>query len=183
MEAAQIGKLLADRFGDAIVELKTDVPLAWAKVKPERLVEISKFLRDDPQTRFDFLRAIAGMDFPNENEFELVYLLFSYVHRHRFTVKTRIPRNAPRIATVEGVWPAANWHEREAYDLFGIEFEGHSDLRRLLLPDDWVGYPLRKDYKEAEEYHGVSTTRSYPTGMTEIPTRPSKPAPETKQET
>jgi NADH-quinone oxidoreductase subunit C len=175
MDAAQIGKILVEKFGDAILETKTDVSQGWAKVSPRRILEICAFLKDDPETRFDFLRAVSGVDYIDEKELEVVYLLFSYPKRHEFKVKARIPRDNPRIPSVHGVWPAADWHEREAYDLFGIEFEGHPDLRRIMLPDDWVGYPLRKDYKEADEYRGVSTTRPYPTGMPELPTLPSKP--------
>jgi NADH-quinone oxidoreductase subunit C len=176
MDAAQIGKVLVEKFGDAILETKSDVSQGWVKVSPRRILEICTFLRDDPEMRFDFLRAVAGVDYIDDKELEVVYLLFSYPKRHEFKVKVRIPRDNPRIPSVHGVWPAADWHEREAYDLFGIEFEGHPDLRRIMLPDDWIGYPLRKDYKEAEEYHGVSTTRPYPTGMPELPTLPLKPA-------
>ncbi|MFH1018398.1 MAG: NADH-quinone oxidoreductase subunit C [Pseudomonadota bacterium] len=177
MQPEQIGKLIADRFGAAILEARLDAPQPWVNVAPGHLVEILAFLRDRPETKFDYLRAIAGVDYIQENEFELVYFLFSYPHRHDLKVKVRISREVARIATAEGVWPAANWHEREIFDLLGIEFEGHSDMRRILLPDDWVGYPLRKDYKEQAEYHGVSTTRPYPTGMPELPTLPPNPAP------
>jgi NADH-quinone oxidoreductase subunit C len=84
-----------------------------------------------------------------------------------------VDRGDPHIPTVAHLWPTADWHEREAFDLMGIRFTGHSDLRRLLLPDDWEGHPLRKDYVEKADYHGISTSRDYPTGMPEIPTRPA----------
>lgn len=170
MTAEEIGTLLKNQFGDAILEVKLDVGEPWANVNPGRIAEVSRFLRDHSSTRFDYLRSLAALDYPTE--FELVYHLFSLQHRHAFILKTRIPRENPSVATVEGVWPAANWHEREAYDLMGILFAGHSDLRRLLLPDDWEGHPLRKDYKEKDQYHGISTTREYPTGMPELPTLP-----------
>jgi len=91
---------------------------------------------------------------------EVVYHLFSYGHRHTFVLKVHLDREQPRVPTVEGVWGVANWHEREAYDLFGIVFEGHSDLRRILLPDDWVGWPLRKDSPLG--YQEVSFTHNTP---------------------
>jgi NADH-quinone oxidoreductase subunit C len=93
---------------------------------------------------------------------EVVYHLLSYRHRHAFVLKVEAARAAPVIPTVEVVWKAANWHEREVYDLFGVDFPGHPDLRRILLPDDWVGHPLRKDYQEAGGYHGISNVRENP---------------------
>ena len=86
---------------------------------------------------------------------EIVYNLFSYQHRHVFTLKVHLDREAPSAPTVEKTWGVANWHEREAYDMFGIRFEGHSDLRRILLPDDWEGFPLRKDWEDPEHYNGM----------------------------
>ena len=86
---------------------------------------------------------------------EVVYHLFSYEHRHKFVLKVHLPREGAHVPTVEGTWAVANWHEREAYDLFGIVFDGHSDLRRILLPDDWVGHPLRKDWVDPDFYNGM----------------------------
>jgi NADH-quinone oxidoreductase subunit C len=180
MNAQEIGTWLAGRFGGAILEMKADVREPWAVVDPGRLPEIAAALRDEPSLRFDYLRMVAGVDVPAENAIECVYLLFSLTHRHEFKIKVKLPRDNPRVRTVETVWPAANWHEREIFDLLGVEFEGHSDLRRILLPDDWIDHPLRKDYKEPEEYHGVSTRREYLTGMPELPTHPGKPAPAIK---
>ncbi len=171
MTPQEIGELIKEKFGSAIFELKLDVKQPWVKVEPQKLVEIAQFLKDSSNTSFDFLRSIATVDY--REEFELVYLLFSYLHQHEFKLKVRLPRGNPSVPTVEKIWPGANWHEREAYDLMGIHFDGHSDLRRILLPDDWVGHPLRKDYKEGDDYHGVSTTREYLTGMPELPTLPS----------
>ena len=92
----------------------------------------------------------------------MVYHLYSLVHRHGLVLKAETDRDAPTIATVESVWKAATWLEREIYDLFGVNFAGHSDLRRILLPDDWVGHPLRKDYQEAGGYHGIGNERPDP---------------------
>ena len=93
---------------------------------------------------------LGGADY--KDRIEVVYVLYSMKHHHRYTLKCRLPREAPSVHSVEAVWGVANWHEREAYDMFGINFEGHSDLRRILCPDDWEGYPLRKDYKFPKSY-------------------------------
>ena len=93
------------------------------------------------------------------HKFEVVYHLFSYTHRHALVLKVGVPRDNARLATVSTVWRAALWQEREIFDLLGVDFEGHPDLRRILLPEDWVGHPLRKDYVEPTEYHGISTKR------------------------
>ncbi len=90
---------------------------------------------------------------------EVVYHLFSYRHRHAVVVKAAASRDAPTLPTVSTVWRAAIWQEREIFDLLGVVFTGHPDLRRILLPEDWVGHPLRKDYVEPTEYHGISTKR------------------------
>jgi NADH-quinone oxidoreductase subunit C len=102
------------------------------------------------------------VDWPKRNVIEVVYHLFSYRHRHAIVLKVEVDRAAARVPTVEGVWKAANWFEREVYDLFGVEFTGHPDLRRIMLPDDWVGHPLRKDYLEAGGYRGIANTREDP---------------------
>jgi len=95
---------------------------------------------------FDMLGMVTAVDFGED--FELIYRLRSREMRVGMIVRTRVPRENPAVASVTDLWPAANWHEREVYDLFGLTFEGHPDLRRILLPDDWVGHPLRKDYED-----------------------------------
>jgi NADH-quinone oxidoreductase subunit C len=113
----------------------------------ERVVEIARVLRDRPELRFDFLAEVTAVDYwPREPRFELVYLLVSIEHRLRLRVKVRLPGADPHVATVSGVWAAANWLEREVWDMFGIAFDGHPDPRRLLMPEDWEGFPLRKDF-------------------------------------
>ncbi len=106
------------------------------------------------------LSDLTAIDWPKEEKIQIVYHLFSYAHNHQIVLKVDLPRDNPKIATVEGQWKVANWFEREVYDLFGVIFEGHSDLRRIMLPEDWVGFPLRKDYVEQEEYDGISTQRA-----------------------
>jgi NADH-quinone oxidoreductase subunit C len=119
----------------------------WTLVIDRPLIrEACRWLRDDAETRFDFLSDLTATDWPERPErFDVVYCLYSTVFRHRVRLKVRQPDGEP-LATVTGVWPAANWLEREVFDMFGIRFAGHPDLRRILMPDDWQGHPQRKDY-------------------------------------
>ncbi len=128
-------------------------------VAPEKWYAAALALRDLPELDFAFLRSLCGVDKPAAQCVEVVAHLFSYKHRHSFVLKTRVSRDASRLSTLSTVWPAANWHERETFDLLGVQFEGHPDLRRLLLPEDWVGHPLRKDYQEPEAYQGIPMRR------------------------
>jgi NADH-quinone oxidoreductase subunit C len=108
---------------------------------------ILQALRDRPDLAFAFLAELTAVDvWPKEPRFELIYILVSFVHRTRIRVKVRLPGSDPHTATACALWPAANWLEREVWDLFGIAFDGHPDPRRLLMPEDWEGFPLRKDY-------------------------------------
>jgi NADH-quinone oxidoreductase subunit C len=117
-------------------------------VARERLLPTAEFLREQPGLQFDFLSDIAAVDrFPMEPRFELNYQLLSIPNRHTLRVRAQVPTGRdPEIDSVTPVWPTANWIEREIFDLFGVRFTGHPDLRRILMPDDWEGYPLRKDY-------------------------------------
>jgi len=130
------------------------------RVDPQAVVEVCRCLRDEPDLKFEILSDLTGLDLPKENKIQVVYHIYSYSHRHQIVLKVDLPRENPQLSTMEGVWKVANWLEREAFDLFGIVFEGHTDLRRILLPEDWVGHPLRKDYVEQEEYDGISTQRA-----------------------
>src|SRR5439155_15186799 len=109
--------------------------------------------------RCDFLQNLTAVDWAKAGVLQVVYHLFSYAHRHEVVVKVDLPRDRPRVPSVAALWKNADWLEREQYDLLGVVFEGHPDLRRLLMPDDWVGHPMRKDYREAAEYRGMPTTR------------------------
>jgi NADH-quinone oxidoreductase subunit C len=116
-------------------------------VPPSHLVRVAEYLATEPSLAFTFLSDITAVDrFPIEPRFELNYQLLSLDLRQRLRLRVRVPGNEPVVASVVPVWPTANWHERENFDLFGIRFEGHPDLTRILLPDDWEGHPLRKDY-------------------------------------
>ena len=120
------------------------VPGAW--VPATRLLEICRVLRDETPFSLDYCSFVSAVDWPHENRFEVVYHLYSMSARHELLLKVRVPRDAPRVPSVTGIWVGANWHEREAYDLFGIVFDGHPDLRRIMMTEDWTGHPLRKDY-------------------------------------
>ena len=150
MNAKEIAALLTEKFGSGILESKPDALNPWSAVEPSAILEVSRFIRFDPQLLMDHLELLGGADY--KDRIEVVYVLYSMKHHHRYTLKCRLPREAPSVHSVEAVWGVANWHEREAYDMFGINFEGHSDLRRILCPDDWEGYPLRKDYKFPKSY-------------------------------
>ena len=152
-------KILQEKFGAEEIKPVTDLAGdPYAFVPAGKIVEILTFLKDDGATRFDCLSNLTGVDAPPD-DLDVVYHFFSYEKRHSLTLKARVPKSSPKIPTVEKIYPTANWQEREAYDLLGVNFEGHPDLRRIMLPHDWVGHPLRKDYKEEEDYHGMSTTR------------------------
>lgn len=140
-------KKIKEALPDAIQAVGTFRDETWVVVSREKLLDVCKFLKEDPELAFDFLSFVCGVDyFPCQPRFEVVYQLYSTKHHHRFRVKTKVPEEDPKVPSVVGIWPTADWHERETYDLFGIEFQGHPDLRRILLPSDWVGHPLRKDY-------------------------------------
>lgn len=140
--------LLQKNFPEEVVEVLEFRGETTIIVKPGRIVEICRLLRDDPETSFRYLSMIAGMDYaPQSPRFGVVYTLYSHKNKNRLTLKASLADDlAPAVDSVTSVWSTANWHEREAYDLFGIRFQGHPDLRRILMPGDWVGHPLRKDY-------------------------------------
>ncbi len=113
----------------------------------EHLVRTAEYLATEPSLRFSFLSDITAVDrYPIEPRFEVNYHLLSIERRDRLRLKVRVQGSEPVAPTVTPVWPTANWHEREIFDLFGLRFQGHPDLRRILMPEDWEGYPLRKDY-------------------------------------
>ena len=153
MTPNEIAALLKEQFGDKILESKPEALNPWSAVDPAAILEICRFMRDDGRLGMDHLELLGGVDF--KDRMEAVYVVNSLKHNHRYTLKCRLPRENPRVSTVESVWKAANWHERETYDMFGIVFEGHSDFRRILCPDDWEGYPLRKDYKFPKSYRDM----------------------------
>jgi NADH-quinone oxidoreductase subunit C len=134
---------------------------AFGVVPPRRWREACQRLRDTAELSFDFLRSLAGVDRLADGTIEVVVHLFSYRHRHAFVLKTLLERSHPVVESLAGVWPAAEWHERELAELFGVRITGHPDLRPLLLPEGWVGHPLRKDYRESDQYLGIPTRRPH----------------------
>jgi NADH-quinone oxidoreductase subunit C len=157
----EIHQKLKAEFGDAISDLHEAMD-PFAVVATDKLAEVCAWLRDTPGLEMDFLQDETAVDYPEEKVIRVVYHLFSYEHRHGMKLKVDCDREDPKVETVEHLWPVANWFEREIHDLFGVDFVNNSDLRPLMLPDDWEGFPLRKDYEEHESYHGISHYRLSP---------------------
>lgn len=168
MDAQSVFNRLSSLAGDAVSDFTAadkGIKDSFCKVKPDRWHDVAAILRDDAELKFDFLQCITAVDWPKKNIIEMVYHLYSYPLRHSFVVKAELPRDNPVIPSVVDLWGAADWNEREQFDLYGVGFSGHPDLRRILMPDDWPGYPMRKDYKEAADYRGMSTTRPNPLNL------------------
>jgi NADH-quinone oxidoreductase subunit C len=160
LDAAEIHATLKVRFGDAIGDLGgSRRDNSGTTVTRDGLLDVAAFLKYDPGLAFDCLSNISGVDYPKRNVIEVVYHLYSYRHRHPFVLKVEALRDDPVLPSVASLWSHADWQEREVFDLLGVRFDGHPDLRRILMPEDWPGHPLRKDFVEPEEYHGISTSR------------------------
>lgn len=174
MTIDEIYAVLVESVGEqALVELHQDAIDPWIEVKPESIVRVCRVLHDDERCRFEHLNCLSGVDycepdpkkagkFGHEPHLEVVYELSSFTLKHRAKLKVKLPRwkdgvdgQLPEIASVSEIWAIADWHERETYDLVGIRFVNHPNLRRILCPEDWVGHALRKDYEFPLEYHGV----------------------------
>ena len=137
--------VLKERFPEQVVEAYTFIGQRQLVIKKDRVIDIMEFLRHNDIEPFDVLSDETATHWPKDEEFEVVYMLFSLKTNGRVRVKIRIKEWEP-IESLVSVWPGANWLEREAYDMFGIQFANHPNLERILLPEDWVGFPLRKDY-------------------------------------
>lgn len=153
MEANKIRDLLKEKFGDAIVEVVHDGD-GWVKVKREHLVEIAQFFKTDPEFQFDLLHSITGADLEKGN-LQCIYNFTSTKKLHWLCVKVDVTNADPNLPTLSDLWKAADWHERETYDLLGLIFTGHPNLTRILCDEDWVGHPLRKDYEFPKEFRGI----------------------------
>lgn len=139
---------LQERFPSEVKEIREFRGQVSVVIRKDRLKEIMEYLHDTPELCFSYLRDLCGVDYLGKKEprFEVVYQLYSISHRHVLRIRAEVPENDPAISSVQSIWDGADWHERECYDMFGIEFTGHPDLRRILMPEDWEGHPLRKDY-------------------------------------
>lgn len=154
MEIKDILNKIQERFGEAVeVTCEVECGDPFIVVAASKFFELAKFVKEDEALAFDFLRLITGVDLGDK--LASVYHLYSYKHKHALTLRVDLDRDKPVVASVCTLWPSADWLEREAYDMVGIKYEGHPDLRRILLPLDWEGHPLRKDYEFPVEYHGV----------------------------
>lgn len=167
----EIYDILKKKFPDAVLEFQNELPVEpFIIVDPLKIDKVCLFLRDNEDLKFESLMSLSGVDdyngekVPDDDESEVIqggtlsiyYHLYSISINHKITLKVSTERENPEVVSVESVWRTADWHEREVFDLFGIKFLMHPDLRRILMPEDWdAGYPLRKDYKNPEYYHGM----------------------------
>ncbi len=135
-------------FSDVVVDISEALGERTVSIRRERILDVARFLHDDPDLLFDHITDICAADFPNEEpRFEVVYHFYSILHRRRIRVKARVPEEECAIDSVTGIWKGANFLEREVFDMMGIRFVGHPDLRRILMPEEYdEGYPLRKDF-------------------------------------
>jgi len=155
MTPSEIIEVLKQHDGAGIVSAVADGLHPHVVVKMDRLPAIAALLQSDWRLRFDLLRCISAIDWPAKNSIELSYDVISTSFGHALAVKVLLDRANPQVESVSVVWPAAEWHEREAFDLMGVTFLHHPDLRRILLPEDWTDHPLRKDYPYPVAYKGL----------------------------
>ena len=155
MTFQEIAARLQGSFAEAVIEVRTEGVIdPYVKIAPAKVHDVALVLRSDPDFQFDYLMCLSGVD-NGKDTLGVVYHLSSMPHGHKLTLKTDVPTSDARVPSVSSVWPTANWHEREAWDMFGVVFMNHPDLRRILLPEDYPGHPLRKDFKVPEFYNGM----------------------------
>lgn len=161
MTFQEIVEIIANRFEHLKIDTDLKSPQPILIVPVDKIAEICQFLHEDEQLYFDYLACITAIDNgPGLATMEVIYNLTSLPYGHDLMMKAVFPRNTPdqplpSVPTVSHIWRTADWHEREAFDLIGIDFTGHPDQRRILLPEDWEGHPLRKDYAVQDKYHGI----------------------------
>lgn len=148
--------ILFAQFGEkVIINIDESENYPFVEVDSKNLLEVCSFLFKDDRCYFDYLSCLTGCDLLSENKIELIYDLVSIGLEQKITLKVILNRDSSEVPSISSIWRTADWHEREIFDLLGVDFINHPDLRRILLPTNWEGYPLRKDYKDAERYHGV----------------------------
>jgi len=148
MEPVTIAEKIKEIFPEEVLDVREFRGQVSVTLRKNRIRDIARYLHDDPDLYFDYLIDVCGVDYlgKKEKRFEVVYHLYSIKHRRMIRLKAEVGEEDLTIDSVTSVWIGANWHERETFDLFGITFSGHPDLRRILMPEDWEGHPLRKDY-------------------------------------
>jgi NADH-quinone oxidoreductase subunit C len=155
MTTTEIATLLQQQFGEKILAAFPQDKHPRVHIDAADLRAVAEFVLREPSLKLDWLQNLSGVDYVADDKMCVVYDLWSFDLRHSFAIKAYCPRDNPHVPSVADLWPAADWHEREAFDMFGIIFDGHPDLRRILCADDWEGFPLRKDYVFPREYHGI----------------------------
>ncbi len=150
MEPLEITERIKEKFPEEVMDVIEFREQLSVVIKKERIVEICRWLHDEPILGFNYLKDICGVDYLGKKpvRFEVVYTLYSMRYRYMLRLKAAVGEDEASIDSVVPVWIGANWHERECYDMYGIRFTGHPDLSRVLMPEDWEGHPLRKDYPE-----------------------------------
>ena len=154
MTPIEIKETLDREFPGSVIN-NEELAESQIELKPDQWLEIATYLKNDPSLNFDQLECVTGIDTGEDGPLQSRYNLHSMEHRHKIEVVISLDRNNPKVASIEQVWRVGDWFERETYDMFGIIYEGHRDLRRILCPEDWEGWPLRKDYEAQETYHGI----------------------------
>jgi NADH-quinone oxidoreductase subunit C len=158
MKETEINEKLLEKFPDIkTVWMDGENGDNHLTIPHDKITEIVTFLKDTWELSFDYLMNVSAFD--NGEQIEVTYHLNSYRHQHSLVLKVKVAREGGVVDTLALIYGTANFQEREVFDHFGVKFKGHPDLRRILLPEDWVGYPLLKDYEEQEEYNGIGTTR------------------------
>ncbi|MDA7950129.1 MAG: NADH-quinone oxidoreductase subunit C [Pirellulaceae bacterium] len=173
MNFSEISDTLITHFGDLVLLHKAEVGDSWVEIPKDKLLEVGRFLKENPQLQLTYLNSVTAVDYLQtdpkklkrtswEPHIKVVYHLSSLFLKHTFVIKVTLPRwsdeeqnRLPSLPSVSSLWSTADWQEREVFDLYGVEFTGHPDMRRILCPDDWAGHPLRKDYTPPQEYEGI----------------------------
>ena len=143
---------LQRELGESVLGVEEFRGQTSVTLDPEAIVNACQMLRDDPDLDFNFLAALTAVDYwPSEPRFKIVYQLYSLANKEFIGLRAQLSNESPEISTIESIYPNANWHEREVFDMFGVTFKDHSDQRRIIMPYDWEGHPLRKDYPLGSE--------------------------------